>query len=186
MAGNKPWLPYHELSHLRALANYFEVIGVTRIEHLRRTGDEDLLDDDLQTSGVFRALGATFIWSLFKLPIPSTKLKISSLPSNLPSRSLLLNFPTTRHSAPHPHHPAPRKAPKPQCRNHQHHQCEPVERYIDCINCRWIYFDLHTYISQQPSQMLGRHTIIDPSHSCGNHLPRNEGRHQENEEDNPL
>ena len=33
-AGDKSWLPYHEVSHLRAVADYFEAIGVTGIENL--------------------------------------------------------------------------------------------------------------------------------------------------------
>jgi len=49
-AGDKTWLPYHEVSHLRALADYFEAIGVTGIENLRWTGNEDLSDNDLQVS----------------------------------------------------------------------------------------------------------------------------------------
>ncbi|KIM50384.1 hypothetical protein SCLCIDRAFT_51352, partial [Scleroderma citrinum Foug A] len=33
-AGDKSWLPYHKVSHLRAIANYFEAIGVAGIENL--------------------------------------------------------------------------------------------------------------------------------------------------------
>jgi len=36
MAGDKSWLPYHELSHLRVLTDYFKAIGMTGIENLRR------------------------------------------------------------------------------------------------------------------------------------------------------
>jgi len=49
-AGNKSWLPYREVSHLKALNDYFEAIGVTGIENLQRTGDKDLSDEDLQVS----------------------------------------------------------------------------------------------------------------------------------------
>ena len=34
MAGDKSWLPYHEVSHLRALTNNFKAIGVAGIENL--------------------------------------------------------------------------------------------------------------------------------------------------------
>ena len=34
-AGDKSWLLYQEVSHLRALTDYFEVLGVTGIEYLR-------------------------------------------------------------------------------------------------------------------------------------------------------
>ena len=33
-AGNKSWMPYDEVSHLRAIADYFEALGVTGIENL--------------------------------------------------------------------------------------------------------------------------------------------------------
>jgi len=49
-ARDESWLPYHEVSHLRTLADYFEAIGVTGIENLGWMGDKDPLDDDLQVS----------------------------------------------------------------------------------------------------------------------------------------
>ena len=48
--GDKSWLPYHKASHLRAITDYFEAIGVMGIENLRRMGNEDFSDEDLQVS----------------------------------------------------------------------------------------------------------------------------------------
>jgi len=85
-AGDKSWLPYHELSHLRALTDYFEAIGVTGIENLRRTGNEDS-SDDLQVSAGHLAPHAFGAYL------------------SRPSRQQ--NLPTPRHSRTHHSHSPP-------------------------------------------------------------------------------
>lgn len=47
-AGDRTWLPYDEIAHLKALADYFEVIGVDGIKDLKGTGDGGASDDDSQ------------------------------------------------------------------------------------------------------------------------------------------
>ncbi|KIO05301.1 hypothetical protein M404DRAFT_25454, partial [Pisolithus tinctorius Marx 270] len=47
-AGDRTWLPYEDVAHLKALSDYFEVIGVDGIDELRDAGDRDTSDDDPQ------------------------------------------------------------------------------------------------------------------------------------------
>ena len=49
VSGDRSWVPYSDLEHLRPLQEYLEVIGVEGVENLRCT-TEPLLDDDLQVS----------------------------------------------------------------------------------------------------------------------------------------
>lgn len=47
-AGDRTWLPYNEIAHLKALADYLEAIGVDGIEKLTDTGDGGISEDDPQ------------------------------------------------------------------------------------------------------------------------------------------
>ncbi|KIK12994.1 hypothetical protein PISMIDRAFT_18298 [Pisolithus microcarpus 441] len=48
VAGDKTWLPYDEVAHLKALADYFEVIGIDGIGNLKDVGDGGFSDNDPQ------------------------------------------------------------------------------------------------------------------------------------------
>ena len=45
-SGDKTWLPYGEIAHLRALTDYFEILGVNNITQLTDNNIGDALDDD--------------------------------------------------------------------------------------------------------------------------------------------
>lgn len=49
-AGDRSWLPYDEVAHLKALTDYFEAIGVDGVEGLRERDDGGLSDDNPQVS----------------------------------------------------------------------------------------------------------------------------------------
>ena len=49
VSGDRSWVPYSDLEHLRPLQEYLEAIGVEGIENLRGA-TEPLLDNDLQVS----------------------------------------------------------------------------------------------------------------------------------------
>jgi len=45
-SGDKMWLPYGEIAHLRALTDYFEVLGINDITRLTDSNIGDVSDDD--------------------------------------------------------------------------------------------------------------------------------------------
>jgi len=165
--GDRSWLPYHEVSHLRALADYFEAIGVTGIENLGWTGNKDPSDDDLQVSFGHSAPHA--FGAYLSCPPCQRNLTAPCQPQSYQATNSH-STPPCQSQHPHPRHcqPLPHRPPQQHYKNKWHHQHNPVERYINCINCRRIYFDLCSFINQQLSQQPHQHTIINPPHSCWN------------------
>jgi len=146
---------------LRTLADYFEAIGVTGIENLGQMGDKDPLDDDLQVSFGHSAPHAFGAY----LSCPSRQCNPTA--PRQPQAYWATNSHSTspcRSQCPHPRHYQPLPHGPPQ----QHHQHDPVEWYINCINCRQIYFNLCSFVNRQPSQQPHQRTIINPPHSCWN------------------
>ncbi|KIN99114.1 hypothetical protein M404DRAFT_78798, partial [Pisolithus tinctorius Marx 270] len=47
-AGDRTWLPFDEVAHLKALADYFEALGIDGINELREKGDGGSSEDDPQ------------------------------------------------------------------------------------------------------------------------------------------
>jgi len=46
MSGDKTWLPYGEIAHLRVITDYFEIIGIDSITQLTNNNIGDVLDDN--------------------------------------------------------------------------------------------------------------------------------------------
>ena len=164
--GDKSWLPYHEASHLRAITDYFEAIGVTGIENLRRMGNKDLSDEDLQVS-----LGhlVPHLFSAY-LSCPSRQ-QNPGPPCHPHPRSI--SPPRLQRSATCPHSSYPPRNSCPQTNHHHCHWHTSEVRYTDCTNCGFL-IDPRTHVCQgPPHQQHQCHIIDNPPRSSRNHPLRN-------------
>ena len=46
MSSNKTWLPYSEITHLRALTDYFEILDIKEVSQLTDSNIGDASDDE--------------------------------------------------------------------------------------------------------------------------------------------
>lgn len=108
-AGDRTWLPYDEVAHLKALADYLEAIGVDGIENLTDTGDGGTYDDDPQVSIGHLA--------------PHTRGAHINRPCSKKRPPSTLRKPRPTRSTPHHHrqsfrrHSPPRHRKSPRCRS---------------------------------------------------------------------
>ncbi|KAI5986289.1 hypothetical protein EDC04DRAFT_1557970 [Pisolithus marmoratus] len=145
MAGDKTWLPYDDISHLKALADYFEVIGVDGIGNLKDTGDGGLSDDDPQ---VYLGHLAPHSCGAHKYrPCKNEDQERQAPPSHPPyhrsssSRHRYSSPPRrTRHSHYHHHRSHHLESPRPPCRASQYrhrpsHQApeNSAQRVLDVV-----------------------------------------------------